>query len=177
MRTGHRHIVGGPGIGGDFIFSPAGVASGFGLHFQDDEIAKAFFVEPPCRSESCDACADDDDPDFLSSRGLRKRRVIAEAVAEREAVVDELAVNAFFGFGGESDKGGGGYCAEESPAGRHCFSVALEGNKKGRHRRAAALRDLSLTPSQSASGATLLGCVRSFAILTAGEEAQAFAAL
>lgn len=87
-------------------------------------------MKTPSRAETGNASADDDYPDFLGSLGCGKCRVIAEAMAERETVVNESAVDAFFGFGGESNEGGGGYCAEESPSRRHLFSVALPGRMR-----------------------------------------------
>jgi hypothetical protein len=126
MRAWHRNVMGGPGIGGDFIFAAARVASGFRLHFQDDEIAKAFLLKTPCRSQPGDSSANDDDGDFFLSFWCGERSTIAKAMAEGEAVVDELSFDAFFGFCGETDEGGGGYSPEKSPSGRHGFSVAFD---------------------------------------------------
>ena len=129
MGSRHRHIVGGPGIRSDLVLAPAGVASGFVLHFEDDEIAIAFFVKTPSRAESGGASANDRDSDFLGALGSGEGGVVANAVAERKTVVHESTVDAFFSFGGESNEGGS-YCAEESPSRRHLFSVALLSGEK-----------------------------------------------
>ena len=45
--TGDRDVVGGPGVGGDFVFAPAGVAACLGIHFEEDEIGEAAFAKAP----------------------------------------------------------------------------------------------------------------------------------
>ncbi len=79
----------------------------------------------PRGAESGDASADNHAGDFLQALGRGKRRVVTQAVAEREAIVDEPTVDALFGFGGKTDEGWGRYCAEKSPSRRHLSSVAF----------------------------------------------------
>ena len=129
MRTGHRDVMGRPGIGGDFIFAIARIASGLRLHFQDDEIAKAFLMEAPCRGQPGNSSANDDDRDLLLFFWRRKSSMVTEPMPQRKTVVDKLSVDAFFGFGGETDEGGSTYSAEKSPSRRHFFSVIRKGRR------------------------------------------------
>ena len=61
LLAGNRNVVRGPGIGGDFVFTPAGVAAGLLLHFEQHEVVEAALIEPPCGAQSGDAAADDDE--------------------------------------------------------------------------------------------------------------------
>src|SRR5271166_3420767 len=105
---GHRKVVGGPGKARDFVLSPAGIAAGLLLHFQDDEIVEAFLVEAPGGAEAGDSGADDDgrNMDFLLRR--LEWGSIAQAMAHREGVVNERAGDLGIGFASEADEGGGG---------------------------------------------------------------------
>src|SRR5579859_2555039 len=44
FRAGDGDVVRGPGVGGDFVFAPAGVAAGVVVHFKEDEIGEATFT-------------------------------------------------------------------------------------------------------------------------------------
>ena len=89
--TGDGDVVRGPGIGGDFVFAPAGVAAGLGIHFQQNEIGEAAFAEAPGGAESGDAAANDDDRKFFDALRRRKRGAVAQEVAHLEGIVDERA--------------------------------------------------------------------------------------
>ena len=73
--TGHGNVMRGPGISGDFVFAPAGIAAGLRIHFEKDEIGEAALAQTPGRAQAGDAAADDDDGNFFDAlRGGEKRR-------------------------------------------------------------------------------------------------------
>ena len=73
--AGHGDVVRGPGVGGDFVFAPAGVAAGLGIHFEENEIGEAAFAQTPGGAQSGDAAANDDDWEFFDAlRRAEKRR-------------------------------------------------------------------------------------------------------
>jgi len=80
-------------------------------------------MKPPPSAEPRNASADNDDGDFFRSLRSGESRVVADAMAERETVVDELTLDTLFGSRGETDKSGSGY--EKAASRRHLFSVAL----------------------------------------------------
>ena len=106
----------GPGVGGDFVFAPAGVAAGGVVHFEEDEIGEAAFAEAPCGAEAGDAAADDDDGEFFGFGWRREGGVVAELVAELGGFVDEGAGDGAIGFQGEADEGGAGVGEEVAAA-------------------------------------------------------------
>src|ERR1700722_6262158 len=127
--AGDRDVVRGPWVGGDFVFSPAGVAAGGVVHFEQSEIGEAAFAEAPCGAQAGDSAADDDDGEFFGFRWRGERGVIAELVAELRGFVDEGAGDWAVGFQGEADQGGAGGGQEIAAA--H-WSLWMAGRTKGR---------------------------------------------
>src|SRR5580704_1197779 len=106
--AGDGNIVRGPGVGGDFVFAPAGVAAGGVVHFEEHEVGEAAFAEAPRGAEAGDSTADDDDGEFFGFGWRLERGVVAELVAELGGFVDEGPGDGAVGFQGEADEGGGG---------------------------------------------------------------------
>jgi hypothetical protein len=106
--SGDRDVVRGPRVGGDFVFAPACVAAGGGVHFEEDEVGEAAFAEAPGGGEAGDSAADDDDGEFFGFGGRGERGVVAELMAELRGFVDEGAGDGAVGLQGEADEGGAG---------------------------------------------------------------------
>ena len=98
LGAGDRHVVGGPGVGGDFVFAPAGVAAGLGAHFEKDEIAETALLKAPGGTEAGDATADNDHRDFFDALARRKAGAAAQEVTPRKGIVDERAFDPFVTF-------------------------------------------------------------------------------
>src|SRR5258707_9019637 len=96
--------MGGPRICGDFVFSPAGVAAGLGVHFEKDEIGEAAFAKTPGRTEAGDSTADNHDGDFFDALGGEKAGTVAQQMAHLERIVDERAFDLLFAFEGEANE-------------------------------------------------------------------------
>src|SRR5580700_10998604 len=95
----------GPGVGGDFVFAPAGIAAGLGIHFEEDEIGEAAFLEAPGRAETRNAATNDNDWKFFCALRRRKGNAIAQEMAHLEGIVDERACDGTIRFERESDEG------------------------------------------------------------------------
>ena len=113
--AGDRNVVGGPGVGGDFVFAPTGVAAGLRIHLEQDEIGEATFAEAPGCAESCDSAANDDYGKFLGALRRGKSGAIAKEVAHLEGIVDERSGDGTIGFERESYQGGAA-CAKKLAA-------------------------------------------------------------
>src|ERR1700676_688734 len=98
--------MGRPGKARDVVLTPARVAAGLRLHFEQHEIVEAALVEMPGGAESCDASAEDDDGDarLLSRRG--EGGAVPQSVAEGEGVVGEGGGDGAVGLGVEAEEGG-----------------------------------------------------------------------
>src|SRR5437763_5232411 len=76
------HIVSSPGIRRDFVLAPTGITACLRGHFEQHEIAKAGFVEPPRRAQARHTAAHDDEGDLDLPRRLGERRAVAQAMAK-----------------------------------------------------------------------------------------------
>ena len=103
-----------PGISGDFVLAPPGIAAGAFVHFEEHKIVKAAFVEMPRGRKSRDAAAHNYDGNLQSSFCRRKRSAIAELMSKLVPIVDEGAGNGAIGFWRQADESG----AEKSAAGK-----------------------------------------------------------
>jgi hypothetical protein len=106
LGTWDGNIVRGPGIGGDFVFAPASVASSLRIHFEQNEIGEAAFAQAPGSAQAGYAAADNYDRKFLDVLGGRKRRAVAQEMTHLKGIVDEGAGDGAVRFEGESDEGG-----------------------------------------------------------------------
>ncbi len=102
--SGDRDVVGGPGIGGDFVFPPASVAAGLGIHFENDEIGEAALAKAPGGAKAGDSTADNDDGNFFDALRRGEPGAVSQEMAHLEGIVDERAFNLFFTFEGEADE-------------------------------------------------------------------------
>src|SRR5580692_486669 len=89
LSAGNGNVVGGPGIGGDFVFPPAGVAAGLRIHFEEDEIGEAAFRETPGGAETGDAAANDNDGKSFGAFRRREGSAVAQEMAHLKGIVDE----------------------------------------------------------------------------------------
>ncbi len=96
----------GPGIGGDFVFAPAGVAAGLLIHFEKDEIGEAALAKTPRRAEAGDSAADNDNGEFFDALRCGESRAVAQQVADLEGIVDERAFDLSFTLERKADERG-----------------------------------------------------------------------
>jgi hypothetical protein len=109
-----REIVGGPGVGGDFVFACAGIAAGFGLHFEEDEVVEAGAFEPPAGGESGDAASDDDEGHLAGVFDGRDADAIADEVAAVLGFEDEAALERAVSLEAEAKQRGRDLAAGEA---------------------------------------------------------------
>src|SRR5215472_764870 len=96
LRARNRNIVGGPGIGGDFVFSPAGISTRLGVHFEKNKISEAALAKTPSGAETRNSASNDNHGKFFRAFCRRKRGAVAQEVAHLEGVVDKRSFNLFF---------------------------------------------------------------------------------
>ena len=104
LWAGDRNIVGGPGIRRDFVFAPAGVAAGLGVHFEEDEIGEAALAKTPGSAKTGDSAAYDDDREFFDALCRGEPRAVSQQMAHLERIVDERAFDFFLTLEGETDE-------------------------------------------------------------------------
>ncbi len=96
----------GPRVDGDFVFAPAGVAAGLGVHFQKNKIAEAALAKTPSGAESGDSAANDDYREFFSALRDWKPGAVAQEMARLKRIVDERALDLTFAFEGKTNECG-----------------------------------------------------------------------
>ncbi len=98
--------MGGPGVRRNFVFTPAGVAAGFGVHFEKDKIGETALAKAPGGAEAGDSAADNDDGNFFDMLRGGEARVVAQKMTGLEGIVDERAFDVSFALEGKADKRG-----------------------------------------------------------------------
>src|SRR5439155_11129426 len=104
FRPGDRHVMRSPGIRGEFVLAPAGVAAGLLIHFKKDKISETAFAETPGGTEASDSPADNGDGDFFDALCTGECGAVAQEMAHLERIVDKRAFNLFFTFQGKADE-------------------------------------------------------------------------
>ncbi len=104
FRTRNGDVVRRPGIRGDFIFAPTGVAARLGVHLQKDEVGKAAFAKSPSGAQAGDSAANNDDRNFFDALRRGKACSITQEMAHLEGIVNEGALDLFFTFEGQADE-------------------------------------------------------------------------
>ena len=89
VGTRDRHVVRGPGVRADGVAPGPGVAAGFPLHFEQDEITKAPPEESPRRRQPGDAASDDHQRHAGRRSGRHRQLPIAQPVPKRVRLVYE----------------------------------------------------------------------------------------
>src|SRR5205807_5591998 len=65
FRPWDWHVMRSPGIRGEFVLAPAGVAAGLLIHFEKDKVGEAALAKAPSGAETGDSPADDGNGDVL----------------------------------------------------------------------------------------------------------------
>src|ERR1700741_424141 len=99
-----RNVVRGPGVVGDFVFAPARVTARLLIHFEQDEIAEAPFLQSPGGAQAGYAAAHDDQRVFLNFPGNRKYHAVAQLMAHLEGIIHEAAGDRAIGFQRKADE-------------------------------------------------------------------------
>ena len=80
-----------PRIRGNLVFSPARVAAGLVIHFEQNEIREPFLLEPPRSTQTGNSAPDNNNRGFQNLFRRRKTRVIAQLMAQLKRVVYKRA--------------------------------------------------------------------------------------
>jgi len=114
-----------------FRFLPSGSCRRFGLHFEEDKVAKTFLVQTPRRGEPGDASADDDNSDFLNALGSGKSRMIRSRWPRGNPSLTNCPSMRFSALAVKADEAE--RLTKESSARRHLFSVASRNGSDFQH--------------------------------------------
>src|SRR6266568_4415632 len=106
LRAGYRNVMRGPRVDGDFVFAPAGVAAGLGVHFQKNKIAEAALAKTPSGAESADSAANNDHREFFIALRGWKRGTVAQEMANLKRIVEERELDIAFAFEGKTNERG-----------------------------------------------------------------------
>src|SRR5207245_7607753 len=107
---------GGPGIRGDFVLAPAGIAAGLLIHFEEDEVRESALAKAPRGAQASNSSTNNNNGKFFDALRSRKTGAVAQEVAHLEGIVDERAFDLWFTLEGKTD--------ERRAAGTEKFSAA-----------------------------------------------------